>query len=329
MNATVYALSSSLIVACIIKLTIQSNVDRLFAIWQVLYPDTYVEPEPSQDGTFTKAPGTTEDIGSSLTPFWSDPSSFHTSASARNTISFGYVYPETQSWKFTTTQQYQQSIRSTMNKLYGTTLSVSGSINEASKGNPVITRDLKSDENVKIFGAEPTDSQPVENSTHMGITEKLRSILPGISTPSHGDKNGSAVEHREETSDGHSLIDTSRIAPDGKYREWITNLRVKKHCLSGVFSIHIFLGTVPADIKTWVTHENNVGTSSVLGSNPAITNCEKCKTDAARDLVVTGVVPLTEVLLDMIAKGELRSLEPDDVVPYLTKNLHWRVTQVR
>lgn len=38
------------------------NVDRLFAIWQAIYPDSYTTPQVNVIGTFTDAPGSSEDI---------------------------------------------------------------------------------------------------------------------------------------------------------------------------------------------------------------------------------------------------------------------------
>ncbi|KAI9769293.1 MAG: hypothetical protein M1839_003770 [Geoglossum umbratile] len=52
----------------------------------------------------------------------------------------------------------------------------------------------------------------------------------------------------------------------------------------------------------------------------------KCKTDAASDLIITGMVPPTSTLLDGIKDSELQSLRPEHVVPYLKERLHRRVT---
>ena len=38
------------------------NVDRLFAIWQAIHPESYATPQVSAFGTFTNAPGSLEDI---------------------------------------------------------------------------------------------------------------------------------------------------------------------------------------------------------------------------------------------------------------------------
>lgn len=63
--------------------------------------------------------GATESITTGLTPFWESPDSFWTSDGVRKTGTFGYAYPETQSWRFSTPQQYASNIRATIRQLYG------------------------------------------------------------------------------------------------------------------------------------------------------------------------------------------------------------------
>jgi len=72
-----------------------ANVDRVLAIWQRLYPDTYVDPYVQGTGTWTIAPGSTADVNSPLTPFHRNAQGdYHTSATSRLTDSFQYTYPE-------------------------------------------------------------------------------------------------------------------------------------------------------------------------------------------------------------------------------------------
>ena len=47
---------------CLIEANINRNVDRLFALWQAIYPDSHVAPQVTTVGTFTNNPGMTEDI---------------------------------------------------------------------------------------------------------------------------------------------------------------------------------------------------------------------------------------------------------------------------
>ncbi|KAF2019200.1 Di-copper centre-containing protein [Aaosphaeria arxii CBS 175.79] len=75
-----------------------ANVDRVLAIWQHIYPDTYVEPyEQSWPGTYTIAPGSIQGPDSPLTPFRRNAQGdYHTSESSRYTDAFQYTYPELQ-----------------------------------------------------------------------------------------------------------------------------------------------------------------------------------------------------------------------------------------
>ncbi|KAI9764995.1 MAG: hypothetical protein M1840_007917 [Geoglossum simile] len=73
------------------------NIDRLFAIWQVLNQDSYVTPQDST-GTFTTAPGSTEDVNTPLTPFHGPANVELTPANSLSTRRFGYTYPEVRDW---------------------------------------------------------------------------------------------------------------------------------------------------------------------------------------------------------------------------------------
>lgn len=96
------------------------NVDRLFAIWQVLNPNAYAINKVETDGTFSIRGGTSVSPDTPLAPF-NDASGrkFWTSNTSRKTESFNYSYPETQRWKFTTDALYVTSVRQAVFSLYG------------------------------------------------------------------------------------------------------------------------------------------------------------------------------------------------------------------
>lgn len=123
--------------------------------------------------------------------------------------------------------------------------------------------------------------------------------------------------------------DITDLSTNGKYLEWIVNLKVEKHCLGGTFSVHIFLGGFERDDPSaWHSTANKVGSFNVLGDLEN-TGCHKCKNDQARQLVVTGQVPLTLALAERYLAGQPANLKPESVIPYLQTHLHWRVTFVR
>jgi tyrosinase len=96
-------------------------VDRFFALWQTLYPDTYVEAADQVYGNYWYTAGTTLDANSPLFPFHSDTAgNFHTSNSVRDYKQFGYTYPELVSGNV-------NDIVAAVNTLYGAGQSQAGS----------------------------------------------------------------------------------------------------------------------------------------------------------------------------------------------------------
>ncbi|KAF2642758.1 Di-copper centre-containing protein [Massarina eburnea CBS 473.64] len=71
------------------------NMDRIMAIYQARYPDTWVEDATQAAGTYTMAQGSTQGPDSALTPFHMNAKGdMWTSSISRNWTSFGYTYPE-------------------------------------------------------------------------------------------------------------------------------------------------------------------------------------------------------------------------------------------
>jgi tyrosinase len=96
------------------------NIDRLWAIWQALNPNSYVQPGLTPEGNFTAPVNATEDVNTPLKPFWdTSGTSFWSSAGVKETTTFGYAYPETQKWEFATEPEYQTSVRNAVLQIYG------------------------------------------------------------------------------------------------------------------------------------------------------------------------------------------------------------------
>jgi tyrosinase len=110
------------------------------------------------------------------------------------------------------------------------------------------------------------------------------------------------------------------------YTEYICNIKVPKHILHQTFRVHIFLGDFDGATNTWHTQDALIGTFAVFGKDPSTTGCEKCKDDAEENVIVTGTVPLTSAIVKQYKQGNIGSLDKENVLPWLTKNLHWRVT---
>ncbi|KAK1700074.1 hypothetical protein BDP55DRAFT_645836 [Colletotrichum godetiae] len=77
-----------------------TNIDRIFAIWQVCNPGKYVTPQKSKRNNIVRATNMDEDVNSSLPPFARSVTAdgqqtFWTSVGVEDTKTFGYLYPET------------------------------------------------------------------------------------------------------------------------------------------------------------------------------------------------------------------------------------------
>lgn len=87
------------------------NVDRIFAMWQALYNDSYVMPMKAIYPSHTSAAGDLQDAGTPLTPFFANDSTFWTSETVRNHEVFGYTYPEVSS-------KNRSEVVTSINRLY-------------------------------------------------------------------------------------------------------------------------------------------------------------------------------------------------------------------
>lgn len=314
-----------------------TNVDRLFAIWQAINPNSYVTPQEVVQETVTNQVGTLETKTTALTPFWENSNAFWTSDGVRKTGTLGYAYPETQSWKFSTPDQYKANVRATIRKLYGGS-SLASILADSTPGNlsnsaklivpsKASAQPAASKENVQPAKKSPAEllqptsskalKEPASVQQLKGSDQKpLRQAKPQHEEPKAEPKHESNPKHRDLTD----------LTTNGKYLEWIVNLRVEKHTLGGTFSVHIFLGEFERDdASAWRTTENKVGSFNVLGDGQN-TGCDKCKSDRERQLVVTGQVPLTLALAERYLAGDLANLKPESVIPYLQTHLHWRIT---
>ncbi|KAG0642707.1 hypothetical protein HOY80DRAFT_917226 [Tuber brumale] len=115
---------------------------------------------------------------------------------------------------------------------------------------------------------------------------------------------------------GHSHLVKNYII-----HEYVCNIRASKYAVGGSFNCHIFLGDQNNDEIRNACNSNRVGTFSIYGNLPTTTGCAKHSKEDEDRFTVTGSIPLTGVLLGRIT--ELKSLEPEIVVPYLKNNLHW------
>ncbi|KAH0539087.1 hypothetical protein FGG08_004325 [Glutinoglossum americanum] len=95
-----------------------TNIDRLYAIWQAINPDSYVIDQVSRFNTFTTNSGSTEGVNTALAPFHGPNDIEFTSANSRHTVQFGYTYPEVRDWS-KTPAEVKSDAQAAVNRLYG------------------------------------------------------------------------------------------------------------------------------------------------------------------------------------------------------------------
>ncbi|KAI4729290.1 Di-copper centre-containing protein [Aureobasidium sp. EXF-10728] len=318
-------------------------VDRSFAMWQTLHSDSYVEPLAAVGSTFTYPAGTVNDVNSGLTPFFKDAAGTNwTSASVRDTTTFGYTYPELQNGASAS------SVRSAINRLYGKN---------------AVAADLNSNVNVGNSGSSVSSAAPAASSAPStpkapsGPASPAPPAPPAApsapsapkapSAPVRGSTSQPSWESawkplsiwkaspihiwgpwwkRDNMTSGPYLNTTHTAGSNGTddfHHEYICNVASQKFAMNGSYAVYVFLGNVSSNSTEELQLSRNlVGTYSVFSNMPSTENHM-----ADTDLKITGTVPLTTSLLGKYASGELRSMAPVDVEPYLRKNLQWRVAK--
>ena len=204
-------------------------VDRLFAMWQVINPNSFIEPAAQLEGTFTYAAKTVEDGNSrkylcihrnfrslthkALTPLHTDTSGdFWTSFNARDINTFGYSYPEL--WNNATNSSLSVSdVQASINTLYGN----SATVPSLSSRSPGEVNSKK-----KVVGRTPVTSAPLVNNA---------------------------------------------TTPNGARREYITTIRADRNGLGQSFSVFVFLGPYDENqSRNWIYEPNLVGTQGFFAN---------------------------------------------------------------
>ena len=253
------------------------------------------------------APGDPEDKDSPLYPFRPDVDSWYLSEDVKKTERFGYTYPETAGLSYPTTDQQKSVLYEKISQTYDSPPKL---IQDSKQGVETAGQNLLAQAQLlKDLEAQKVAATAKEQ-------DSLISQLPD-----------------QETLVKRSLGPTKPylrdLAPDNKFLEWIINVKAAKHVLDGNYTVHFFLG--PQDeprVALWAASPTHVATFAPLGQR-STTSCKKCQAAQADATQVTGQVPLTLALMERYIAGIVDDLTPASVVPYLTRNLHWRVAMVR
>ena len=138
-----------------------------------------------------------------------------------------------------------------------------------------------------------------------------------------------SVEHR--CGAGHKLVCHNKIT------EWGVSFTVDKFCLNGSFHVVFFLGDFNPDRTTWRTENNVAGASYVFasGNERVEGGCSNCHQQKEEGIKYGDTLSLTDPILSYYTSQgqphghQITSLDPSVVVPFLKRELHWRIIKVR
>ncbi|KAI9692221.1 MAG: hypothetical protein M1822_006451 [Bathelium mastoideum] len=122
-------------------------------------------------------------------------------------------------------------------------------------------------------------------------------------------------------------IDIQAASPLNKAYDWFIDNSVERMALNGSFGIYYFIG--PASGAIDVPPERYIVAPTLAGISYNFAGheeaCSDCARHASEKLKVTGTTYLNPQLADYVRIGELRSLDPEDIKPFLVNRLKWRI----
>ncbi|KAI8635173.1 Di-copper centre-containing protein [Xylariaceae sp. FL1651] len=206
-----------------------ANVDRIFAMWQVIHNDTYVVPTAASFASHTQNIGDIEDIQTPLKPFFVNETSFWTSDMIRDHEVFGYTYADV-------ANKSSAEVVARINRMY----------TDYSPATMTLKRNRQ--RSIRSNQLANNGAFDVMNQQHSHQTRAL------------------AWQHQPLTHLPLNAVFNS-TSNDNSYREWIANIQVKKHALHSSFLIFLFLGLVPKDSSSWHNADNLVGSLGVFADS--------------------------------------------------------------
>ncbi|KAF1826772.1 Di-copper centre-containing protein, partial [Dissoconium aciculare CBS 342.82] len=117
-----------------------------------------------------------------------------------------------------------------------------------------------------------------------------------------------------------SAIDNAKLAANGSEYQYSADIQTPRFALQSSYTVYIFLGEPASeDPSTWSFDDNQVGPFGVLAGVPG-------SNMVMEEVIISGSIPLTRKLQRKLESGELKSMAPTDVNPYLKANLKWKIS---
>ncbi|KAL8419864.1 hypothetical protein RB594_002862 [Gaeumannomyces avenae] len=249
-----------------------TNLDRLFAMWQTIHPESWITPQPARMASYTTLAGQMVDSNTALTPFYAtDDGLFWDSNMVRDPTIFNYNYADTvgQIFKLLPGSQppgasAQGRVKAAINKLYG-------------------------------------DSSPARLRFSAPRTRREAARPRAATVPA---PKGNAWWDSDSPDPAPGTV----LRGGKAYRDWVINVRAEKQALGGTYFIHVFGGDPPADADLWVSAQNLVGTLSVFAS-PVMDGGRKTSNLVSGTIPLTSFLT-SRVVAGELSSLEIAAVEP-------------------
>ncbi|KAF4627308.1 hypothetical protein G7Y89_g10846 [Cudoniella acicularis] len=302
------------------------QIDRWLAVWQAINPQKWL------------APGSEEEK-SDLLPFRSQKgqgkSSYWNSVASRNWKDFGYTYPDVEDFK--TPEQVKAAFRE---KYVWSRRTVNQPFGEPPANMKPL--DLTHAQVFQFQSASiaPTFALHAQVAVHPPTAQKIfksAAIQPAevastlISVPvaagsATTEKSTDKTKNATPANDGKSSSQAApQIASTNTNTEELQTSR--ELALNGAFTIFYFIGDFDKNKPGSYDRAPTLAGSSHVFAAP-VELCDNCGQQELHGVLVSNTSPVNPILLDYIEIGELESLRPEHVKPFLVKNLEWRVLTV-
>lgn len=272
-----------------------TNVDRLINMYQYIVPDTYVANGNINNPMAQWNVGEAKNGNSPLKPFtkstWGD---YFTSNDVKETRTLGYYYPETSD------RSYDQVARA-VSSLYG-----AGVRSISKRDSPIDPK------NGQYQGREMK-----EGDYHTVLTVSAEKYA----------MSGSYVVHCFLGNDGNSTSNTTAPYP-------ITNSTTPypvNVTSSAAYAPSSTPSSYPAAVNGTREPEDDYNPKNDITNSPdfcgsyGILGMQMAGGNSSNPMMTRGSLPLTTCLQGKEYYGKLKSLKPEDVEPYLAKNLYYKV----
>ncbi|CAK4011381.1 tyrosinase precursor like [Lecanosticta acicola] len=204
------------------------NVDRLFAMWQTINPNSYGASQQAPHSTWTIAQGSTQDQNSPLKPFRKTSSTFWTTNDVQDWTVFQYTYSE-----FADSDGSADAISNYINQLYGPNANAAAGSSK---------RDLADDITANVNGIAADVN---------GITGNVDGVISNVANGLDG-----------------ALPENPLRACNGSSYEYYCNIETPRYALNGSYGVFLFSGQPasenPAD---WIMDQNLIGPLLVLAQD--------------------------------------------------------------